>query len=280
MFGFAMLNRRAGLALDCAALVVAITLATSSAFAALTFPPLTGRVVDNAGILSPAARARIESKERELEDKSGIQLVVATVSSLHGADIETFGYQLGRFWKLGEAKKNNGVLFLVAPNERKVRIDVGYGLEGTLTDALSKIIISTTVAPQFKKGDFDAGVERGVDAIVDVLTTDSGEWQKRAKLRTEGQEDFSDQILFFVIFALVLFSIYSMIRSARGGGRYRRGGGGPIVFLPPGKDSWGGDHSWGGGGTSSGGEYFGGGDSGGFSGGGGSFGGGGASGDW
>jgi uncharacterized protein len=264
---------RGGSALARPALIAAISLFASLAFAALTFPPLTGRVVDGANILSPAARARVEAKEKELEDKSGIQLVVATVPSLQGADIETFGYQLGRFWKLGEAKKNNGVLFLVAPNERKVRIDVGYGLEGTLTDALSKVIISTAVAPQFKKGDFDSGVERGVDAIINVLTTDSGEWQKRAKLRSEGQESLSDQVLFFVIFALVLFSIVTMLRSARGGGRYRRGRG-PVVFFPPGNDSWGG------GGSSSGGGSFGGGDSGGFSGGGGSFGGGGASGDW
>ena len=84
-------------------------------------------------------RSDIEAKSKELEDKSGIQLVVATVKSLQGSDIETYANQLFRFWKLGEAKKNNGVLLLVAPKEHKVRIEVGYGLEGTLTDAASSV---------------------------------------------------------------------------------------------------------------------------------------------
>jgi uncharacterized protein len=255
-----------------AALTAAIALLSFAAVAELKFPALTGRVVDEAGVLSESARARIEAKEKELEDKSGIQLVVATVPSLQGVDIETFGYQLGRFWKLGETKKNNGVLFLIAPHERKMRIEVGYGLEGTLTDALSKVILATAVAPQFKKGDFDAGAERGVDAIIEALTADSGEWQKRAKLRSEGQEDLFDQLIPFVIFALIVFAFLWMSRNARGGGRHG-GGGAPIIFLPPGNDSWrDSGSSWGGGSSL--------GDGGGFSGGGGSFGGGGASGDW
>jgi uncharacterized protein len=266
---------RLGPTLSRASLIAAISLVASIAFAALTFPALTGRVVDDAGILSQAARARIEAKEKELEEKSGIQLVVATIPSLQGADIESFGYQLGRYWKLGEAKKNNGVLFLVAPNERKTRIDVGYGLEGTLTDALSKVIIATAVTPNFKKGDFDAGVERGVDAIVEILTTDSGEWQKRAKLRSDGQPDPFDQIIPFIIFLLIVFAFLWMARNASGGRRYGQGAG-PIIFLPPGHDPWGDSSS--GGGSWGGGSSWGG--DGGFSGGGGSFGGGGASGDW
>jgi uncharacterized protein len=95
-------------------------------------------VVDQAGVIPASTRDVLETKLRELEDKSGIQLVVATVNSLQGSDIETFANQLFRAWKLGEAKKNNGVLLLIAPGERKVRIEVGYGLEGTLTDALSQ----------------------------------------------------------------------------------------------------------------------------------------------
>ena len=103
---------------------------------AFDFPALSGRVVDQANIMSPVTRSDVEAKSKDLEDKSGIQLVVATVKSLQGSDIETYANQLFRFWKLGEAKKNNGVLLLVAPAEHKVRIEVGYGLEGTLTDAL------------------------------------------------------------------------------------------------------------------------------------------------
>ena len=86
-------------------------------------------------------------------------------------------------WKLGEKDKNNGVLLLVAPNEHRVRIEVGYGLEGTLTDALSKVIITNAIAPRFKAGDFGGGIARGVDDIITVLTTDASEWQKRPDLR-------------------------------------------------------------------------------------------------
>ncbi len=239
------------------------------ALAAFDFPPLTGRVVDRANIIPPDARASVETKSKELEDKSGIQLVVATISSLQGSDIETFANGLFRFWKLGEAKKNNGVLFLIAPNERKMRIEVGYGLEGTLTDALSKVIIATAVTPKFKTGDFGDGVERGVDAIIEVLSGDASEWQKRVKVRAEGHDTAFDEMVPFIVLALFVFVFLSMVANARGGRRAYRSGRGPIVFFPPSNDSsWGGG-SWGGGGGD-----------GGFSGGGGSSGGGGASGDW
>lgn len=240
------------------------------AFAALAFPALTGRVVDDARILSPPAKLAVETKSRELEEKSGIQLVVATIPSLQGTDIESFANGLFRFWKLGEAKKNNGVLFLIAPAERKMRIEVGYGLEGTLTDALAKVIIATAVTPKFKAGDYGAGVERGVDAIVEVLSGDAAEWQKRVKVRAEGEDAF-DELVPLIMVALFLFVFMSMLVDARGGRRAYRGGRGPIVYLPPSNnDSWSGGSrgSWGGGGD------------GGFSGGGGSSGGGGASGDW
>ena len=153
--------------------------------AALTFPPLTGRIVDEAGILSPSAKAAIEPKLADLEARSGIQLVVATVSSLEGQEIEPYANDLFRTWKLGEAEKNNGVLLLVAPNERRVRIEVGYGLEGTLTDALSKVIIANAITPRFKAGDFSGGVTRGVDDIITVLTTDASEWEARPDLRLD-----------------------------------------------------------------------------------------------
>src|SRR6516164_4821527 len=150
-------------------------------------PALTGRIVDQANVIPADTRSAIEQKLAELEDKSGIQLVVATVTSLDGQEIEPYANDLFRIWKLGEKTKNNGVLLLVAPKERRVRIEVGYGLEGTLTDALSKVIISNAIAPRFKTGDFDGGVARGVDDIITVLTTDAAEWQQRPSLRLDHQ---------------------------------------------------------------------------------------------
>src|SRR5579859_8086500 len=152
---------------------------------ALDFPALSGRVVDQAGVMSAQSRSAVEAKLKDLEDKSGIQLVVATVRSLQGSDIETYANQLFRFWKLGEAKKNNGVLLLVAPSEHKVRIEVGYGLEGTLTDALSSVIIASAIIPRFKTGDFSGGIERGVDGIINVLSGDSAGWQAKVDVRRD-----------------------------------------------------------------------------------------------
>jgi uncharacterized protein len=162
-------------------------LGASIAVAALTFPPLTGRVVDQANVLSAAERAKLTAKLADLEEKSGIQLVVATVNSLQDQDIEPYANELFRTWKLGEKTKNNGVLLLIAPKEKRVRIEVGYGLEGTLTDALSKIIIANAIAPRFKANDFDTGVEHGVDDIITVLTTDAEEWEKKPSLRLDAR---------------------------------------------------------------------------------------------
>ncbi|MBG0799696.1 TPM domain-containing protein [Methylocystis sp. L43] len=250
-----------------------VFLVASLAFAAVNYPLLTGRVVDQADVIPPSTKSAIESKLRDLEDKSGIQLVVASVDSLEGLDVETYANGLFRAWKLGEAKKNNGVLFLVAPNERKMRIEVGYGLEGTLTDALSKIILTSAVAPRFKARDYGTGIERGVEGIIEVLSGDSAEWTKRAR---GPQSTTFDELSPLIFFALFLFIVVWMARSARGRRRYdpRYGRGGPrVIVLPPSGGFWG-DSSggWGGGGGF--------GDGGGFSGGGGSSGGGGASGDW
>ena len=156
--------------------------ASAAALAAANFPALTGRVVDQANVIPPVTtRATSSASSPTSSTKSGIQLVVATVASLEGEEIEPYANELFRAWKLGEEKKNNGVLLLVAPNEHRVRIEVGYGLEGTLTDAMSKIIIANAIAPRFKAGDFDGGVTRGVDDIITVLTTDSAEWQSRSR---------------------------------------------------------------------------------------------------
>lgn len=245
------------------ALLLGLAFAASGALA-LDLPALTGRVVDQANILSPAERAALAGKLKDLEDKSGIQLVVATVSSLGGQEIEPYANQLFRAWKLGEAKKNNGVLFLVAPNEHRMRIEVGYGLEGTLTDATSSIIIANAVAPRFKAGDFNGGVARGVDDIITTLTTDSADWQKRPEFRARDSSSGMSAVAALLAIAVFLF-VFVMIARRQGGV------GQAILYILMNMVLSGGR---GGGGS------FSGGDGGGFSGGGGSSGGGGASGSW
>ena len=240
-------------------LAAVLWLALASFAAAADYPALTGRVVDAAHILSPIAAADLERKLADLEQKSGIQLVVATVPSLNGEDIAPYANDLFRAWKLGEAKKNNGILLLVAPNERRVRIEVGYGLEGTLTDAASALIISNAIATRFKQGNFDAGVTSGVDDTIAVLTTDPSEWQKKPELRSEDQASLFDTLAPIIFMLIVIFIVLRFRR-----GRYA----GPFVVFTPGATfSRGG---FGGGGFSGGG----------FFGGGGSSGGGGASGSW
>lgn len=233
----------------------------SIAALAANFPALSGRIVDQANIIPVETRVALEPKLAELETKSGIQLVVATVNSLDGDEIEPYANQLFRTWKLGEKTKNNGVLLLVAPNERRVRIEVGYGLEGTLTDALSKVIITNAVTPRFKAGDFGGGISRGVDDIITVLTTDSSEWQKRPSLRLDSpsSEQFPPWLFVAGLLVVVALAIISP------GFRWFLLG----MLMNSGGRSGGGWSS--GGGRSSGG---------GFSGGGGSSGGGGASGRW
>jgi uncharacterized protein len=248
------------------ALIVLVVAAlwAAAALAAVGFPPLTGRVVDQAKILSPVTIADLERKLADLEQKSGIQLVVATVPSLGGEEIEPYANELFRAWKLGEAKQNNGVLLLIAPNQRRVRIEVGYGLEGTLTDAVSSIIISNAIAPRFKAGDFNGGVTRGVDDIITALTTDSAEWKpKPTDMRAEHDASLLDTLAPFLIFLFILFVI----------SRISRRSGGNVIFIPMGSSG-----GFGGGGFGGGSGFGGGG--GGFSGGGGSSGGGGASGGW
>ncbi len=264
---FARLGMAAGLA---AALLFSL-----AALAALDFPPLTGRVVDQANVMTPESRSELETKLKDLEDKSGIQLVVATVKSLQGGDIETYANELFRTWKVGQAQKNNGVLLLIAPNEHRVRIEVGYGLEGTLTDALSSVIISSAIVPRFKTGDFSGGISRGVDGIISVLSGDTSDWQRKVDVRQDDPESDFDKLFPILFFLLVLFICWYLIRNAGGGGPSSGGTArrsGPL-FIPYGGSSWGGGGFGGGG-------FGGGGFGGGFGGGGGSSGGGGASGGW
>jgi uncharacterized protein len=244
----------------------AIVLALAAAAHALTFPPLTGRVVDEANILDAPTRQALTEKLAAVEAKSGDQIVVVTLGSLQGASIEDYGYQLGRHWAVGQKGKNNGALLIVAPGERKVRIEVGYGLEGALTDAVTRLIIQNAILPRFRANDIPGGIARGVDDIIQVVSGDAEEFKRRAAQRPDATPQGVD-IVTLILVALVFFAIVSMMRSSMrgppGAARRRAGYAGPI-FIPSGG-------SWSSGSSGSGG---------GFSGGGGSFGGGGSSGSW
>ena len=143
-------------------------------------PALSGRVVDQAGILDASTRAALTAKLAALEARNSDQLVVATVSSLQGMAIEPYATGLFRAWRLGQTDKDNGALLLVAPNERKVRIEVGYGLEGTLTDAVARLIIEQSIVPRFRAKDYAGGIVQATDDIIQVLTGDAARWQRRA----------------------------------------------------------------------------------------------------
>ncbi|WOK38273.1 TPM domain-containing protein [Sphingomonas sp. C3-2] len=240
---------------------------------AQTFPPLTGRVVDQANLLSPAQEQEITAKSEALEKASGRQFVVATVSSLEGRDIQDYGYRLGRHWGIGTKEENDGVLLLVAPNERKVRIEVGYGLEPILTDALSSVIINSQILPRFREGDMAGGIVAGADSIVTQISLPADEAAARQQqILANAKDDAEGGIPISLIFwlAVLFFFVLPAIFGGRRRGRRHRGGG-PIVIWGPG--------DWGGG-SGGGGSWGGGGGGGSWGGGGGSFGGGGASGGW
>lgn len=221
-------------------------LVSCSVIAAPSFPSLSGRVVDKANLLGSTTEQRISQQLEAHQNATGNQVVVVTVPNLQGYDIETYGYQLGRHWGIGQKGKNNGVLLIVAKQERRMRIEVGYGLEGTLTDAISSNIISAIMRPAFKRGQFEQGIQAGTTAIIEAL---GGQYQMR---KTKSGKGYSN----WVIIPILLFLIFRGFGGGRGFGG-RRGGG----------------YYYGGGGYS-------GRSGGGFSGGGGSFGGGGASGGW
>jgi uncharacterized protein len=231
------------------------------AFAAPSFPPLTGRVVDDAGILSADTKAQIANISAAIESKTTDQLVVATVKSLQGYEIEDYGYQLGRSWGIGQKGKDNGLILLVAPNEKRVRIEVGYRLEGQITDAESKLIIENIMLPAFRKGDYNGGVLQGTVALTQLLGVVLPEGVAQTEAPDEDQGNGVGGV--WIIFAFfIIWGIFG--RSFW-----------PLLFL--GGMGMGGRRSGGFGGGDFGAGGFGGG---GFSGGGGSFGGGGASGGW
>ncbi len=261
------------------ALVVAgFAISATTTVAAPIFPPLVGRVVDAAHVLDAATVQAVTARSQALEQSTGRQLVVATVPSLEGLDVQDYGYQLGRAWGIGEKGKNTGVVLVVAPTEKKVGIEVGYGLEATLTDALSSVILQQRVLPKVDAGDVNGGVRDGADAIADQLALPDDQARQTnaqaAQTQDRPRHSRSGGAPGFVGVIILFFVVSSLF------GRRRGGGGGGLGWLPwvalGAMGARGRDDDWGGGGFGGGGS----GDGGGFSGGGGSFGGGGASGSW
>ncbi|WP_292291792.1 YgcG family protein, partial [Mesorhizobium sp.] len=199
------------------ALLVAVAFLFSPLAAhAAELPALTGRVVDNAGLIDAATKAALTQKLADFETKGSDQIVVATIPSLGGEEIEPYANRLFRFWKLGQAKENNGVLLLVAKNDRKMRIEVGYGLEGTLTDLHTKLIIENDMVPAFRAGDFSGGISKAVDDMIMVLAGNPEELEARGK-RNPANDSPADPIL--MLFIILWATIFL--------------GGLAMAFLPP-----------------------------------------------
>lgn len=270
-------------------LLALLTLLGTPAWA-LTFPAFSGLVVDQANIIPADRKAALEQKLENFQKKTHRQLVVATIASLEGDAIEDYGYQLGRAWGVGLNGANNGAILIVAPNERQMRIEVGYGLEGVLTDAYSSVIVNTKLRPAFKAGDMPGGIDAGTDAIIEILSLpdDQAKAKEDAAVAAWDKQHKSDSggvpgALIFWLIVIAWVVIAGFIRRARGGQRYggsnwpiwlwaidsvldSRGGGGGGGWSSGGGSDSGGSGGWGGGGFTGGG--------------GGSFGGGGASGSW
>ncbi len=237
-------------------LVIGLLVHGEWSLAAPQFPELTGRVVDNAGLLSAPEHKRLTRLLEEHEAQTTNQVVIVTLESLQGYVIEDFGIQLGRHWGIGQKGKDNGVLLIVAPTERKVRIEVGYGLEGTLTDAFSRDIIDTRILPAFRSNNYERGIARGANGILAVL---GGTYQRtyqrtdQAAKRSSGGWESGEYVFYTVVILFAaLIGIAPLFASDFHPGFYAK-------FFGADSDGL---------------------DGGDFSGGGGSFGGGGASGDW
>lgn len=257
-------QRRGRLGLFAVLLILAAAVFAEATRAEPVFPPLTGRIVDEAGLLSAADRAAIEAELTALEKASTDQLAVVTLKSLQGYAIEDFGYRLGRAWGIGQKGKDNGILLIVAPKERKVRIEVGRGLEPVMTDAMSKLIIDNAIVPKFRRGDFTAGIKAGVRDIKDVLLGDADAVHARAK-RSTPQDMTIPIILFLLWVGIVLFILWAHHKSLQS-----QTAGHGLGKSDDANNSGGWSGGWSGGGRGGGG----------WSGGGGGFGGGGSSGSW
>ena len=266
-----------------AILIAATTFLALSAFAQSKkpVPALSGRIVDQAVMMSAQGRAQLIAALEAHEQKTGNQIAVLTIPSLNGEVLEDYSLRVARKWALGQKDLNNGVLFLIAKNDRKMRIEVGYGLEGTLTDAISSFIIRQTVRPLFKQGLFNGGIVAGTGQVIEVLEADEAAldtWKQRAKKKKGGGDPNWPIVLFIALWAMIFFGGFVSSFLVRTFGREIKPGhyrwlgmdAGPNAPKPKRSSS----RSGSGGGWSSGGG------GGGFSGGGGSFGGGGSSGGW
>lgn len=262
-------------------------------------------VVDAANLLDDAQKTEITKLAEDINKSTTRQFVVATIPDLQGYDIADYGYQLGRAWGIGQKDANNGIILIVAPKERKVRIEVGYGLEPIMTDAMSSSIIQDTILPRFKAGDMPGGIVAGAQAIGEQMKLPLEAAEAKAKAQADKASTTHRQnrrsgggfpfgllfwgiILLFVILPMFGFSRFGkrQRQGPWGARRYRGGNDGgvlPIILWSIASEisRGGGSSGWGGGdGDGGGGGWGGGGGGGGFSGGGGSFGGGGASGSW
>jgi uncharacterized protein len=296
--------------IGCAALGAGFCLAALVAAAQVAVPQLTAPVVDLTGTLSGGAVSRIERQLTDLQAKKGSQIAVLIVPSTQPEDIEQYGIRVAEQWKLGRKGVDDGAILLVAKNDRRVRIEVGYGLEGALSDAVSNRIIDETVAPHFKLGDFDGGVEAGVGQMISVVNGEPLPEPDRKWEHHSGLGNLLPLALVVVVVASgLLRSIFGRLFGSIATGGLAGGivwllshflavgvGAGVLAFLfamllgstrswSTGRGGWGGGLGGGLGGFGGGLGGFGGrggfgGGGGGFSGGGGGFGGGGASGSW
>ncbi len=245
-------------------LIFLLILASPALASEPKFPQLTGRVVDDAGVLDSRTVGELTLMLADHERTTGQQVVVVTLHSLQGYTIEDYGYQLGRHWGIGQKGVNNGALLIVAPKEHKVRIEVGYGLEGQLTDAISSTIIQNYILPSFKRGDYSAGIVAGTTSILSVL---GGNSLSPPPPPPQPLTFWQGPWEIVLIWGLLFFGAWGYFLVLWW--RHRND---PHSWTTYGGDGW---SSGSYGGASSGG-----GGGGGFSGGGGSFGGGGASGSW
>ena len=264
------------------AIIVPSSAATSLPTSSLKFPQLTGPVVDAANVIPDDEEARLTQKLVALKQQTGRELQVVTLASLDGNDISDYGYQLGRAWGLGTKEKDEAAILIVAPAEHRMRIEVGDGLEGTLTDGLSSLIIGNVITPRFKAGDLPGGIEAGTDALITQLQLPPDQAAQiaaqanvqQAADQKAARSQFNPASLIWIGFVF-LFFILPMLRRMRGGKSYRSSGLGNVIMWSVldgmtrgGGGGGGGDWGGGGGGGTS------------WGGGGGNFSGGGASGSW
>lgn len=166
------------------------------------FPELEGRVIDQAHLLSEQAQQRLSEVLKQEEENTSNQIVVVILNSLNGYEISDYSYQLGRYWQIGQKNKNNGVLLVIAMDEKKLRIEVGYGLEGALTDKTSHEIINYTLKPSFKQQRFEEGIFKAVEEIIAAI---KGEYTPKTKVK-EGDEGLNE-IIALAFFAIIFISM-------------------------------------------------------------------------